>query len=422
MNISKKILIISYYWPPAGGSGVQRWMYFAKYLKELGYEPIVITVDEKKASYPVVDPSLLRETPRIRILKTSTWEPLRWYSFLTSGDSQKGIPQGEVKTLSLVEKVAAFIRGNYFIPDARKGWVRFALKEARKVLELEDVNHLITTGPPHSTHLAGIELKKQFKVNWWADFRDPWTDIFYNKFLYRTAKSISKDITLEKEVLKKADGILTTVAGKLLEQLRFKVPQQKFLVIPNGYDDELIKSQKAANKKKDFHIVYTGVLTENQDYKPLLKVINKCSKFHKIHFSLAGNINSNIIQKINAALPNVKVEYLGYIAHSSAIALMKSADLLLNFIFKGADNQMISGKLLEYIATEVPILSIGSPNSQAGQLLSKGSHSWMVEKNNKLEMEVILKNQIKVKAKNKFPKLSQWTRVSLTKKLIKGIF
>ena len=422
MNTSKKILIISYYWPPAGGSGVQRWMYFAKYLKELGYEPIVITVDEKKASYPVLDPSLLRETPRIRILKTSTWEPLRWYSFLTSGDSQKGIPQGEVKTLSLVEKVAAFIRGNYFIPDARKGWVRFALKEARKVLELEDVNHLITTGPPHSTHLAGIELKKQFKVNWWADFRDPWTDIFYNKFLYRTTKSISKDITLEKEVLKKADGIITTVAGKLLEQLRFKVPGQKFLVIPNGYDDELIKSQKAANKKKDFHIVYTGVLTENQDYKPLLEVINKCSKFHKIHFSLAGNINSNIIQKINAALPNVKVEYLGYIAHSSAIALMKSADLLLNFIFKGADNQMISGKLLEYIATEVPILSIGSPNSQAGQLLSKGSHSWMVEKNNKLEMEVILKNQIKVKAKNKFPKLSQWTRVSLTKKLIKGIF
>ena len=112
----------------------------------------------------------------------------------------------------------------------------------------------------------------------------------------------------------------------------------------------------------------------------------------------------------------------GYIAHPSAIALKKSADLLLNFIFKGADNQMISGKLLEYIATEVPILSIGSPNSQAGQLLLKGSHSWMVEKNNKLEMEVILKNQIKEKAKNKFPKLSKWTRVSLTKKLIEGIF
>ena len=422
MKISKKILIICYYWPPAGGSGVQRWMYFAKYLKELGYEPIVITVDEKKASYPVVDTSLLRETSRIRILKTSTWEPLRWYSLMTSGDAQKGIPQGEVKTLSLVEKFAAFIRGNYFIPDARKGWVPFALKEARKVLELEDVNQLITTGPPHSTHLVGIELKKQFKFNWWADFRDPWTDIFYNKFLYRTTKSISKDITLEKGVLKKADGIITTVAGKLLEQLKLKAPEQNFLVIPNGYDDELINSQNAANKKKDFHIVYTGVLTENQDYKSLLKVINKCSKIHKIHFSLAGNINSKIIQKINASLPNVKVEYLGYIEHSSAIALMKSADLLLNFIFKGADNQMISGKLLEYIATEVPILSIGNPNSQAGQLLSKGSHSWMVEKNNKLEMEVILKNQIKVKAKNKFPKLSQWTRVSLTKKLIKGIF
>ena len=110
-------------------------MYFAKYLKQLGYEPIIITVDETKASYPVIDSSLIKETNDIRVIKTSTREPLRWYSILISGDTKKGIPQGEVKTRNLFEKLLAFIRGNYFIPDARKGWIPFAVKEAKKILK-----------------------------------------------------------------------------------------------------------------------------------------------------------------------------------------------------------------------------------------------------------------------------------------------
>ncbi len=423
MNLAqKKILIFSYYWPPAGGSGVQRWMYFAKYLKQLGYEPIIITVDEKKASYPVIDSSLIKETNDIRVIKTSTREPLRWYSILISGDRKKGIPQGEVKKRNLFEKLLAFIRGNYFIPDARKGWIPFAVKEAKKILKAERIEKLITTGPPHSTHLVGLKLKKQFDLNWWADFRDPWTDIFYNTSFFRSAKTISKDQALEKEVLQKADGVITTLAGKFHEQLKGKAPKQNFSVIPNGYDSELMKNIKVKAKKVDFHIVYTGLLTQNQDYEMLLKVIDKCSKTLKIHFSLAGNIHIDIIKKITDVLPNAIVEYLGYITHYNAIALMKSADLLLNFVFKGAEHQMISGKLLEYIATEVPILSIGNPKSEAGLFLNKGSHSWMVDKDNKSKMELILKTLFDKKVKNKFPKLSQWSRLSLTKKLSKIIF
>ena len=421
-SAQKKILIFSYYWPPAGGSGVQRWMYFAKYLKQLGYEPIIITVDETKASYPVIDSSLIKETNDIRVIKTSTREPLRWYSILISGDTKKGIPQGEVKTSNLFEKLLAFIRGNYFIPDARKGWIPFAVKEAKKILKAERIEKLITTGPPHSTHLVGLKLKKQFDLYWWADFRDPWTDIFYNTSFFRSAKTISKDQALEKEVLQKADGVITTLAGKFHQQLKDKAPKQNFSVIPNGYDSELMKNIKVKAKKVDFHIVYTGLLTQNQDYEMLLKVIDKYSKTLKIHFSLAGNIHIDIIKKITDELPNAIVEYLGYITHYNAIALMKSADLLLNFVFKGAEHQMISGKLLEYIATEVPILSIGNPKSEAGLFLNKGSHSWMVEKDNKSKMELILKTLFDKKVKNKFPKLSQWSRLSLTKKLSKIVF
>ena len=421
-SAQKKILIFSYYWPPAGGSGVQRWMYFAKYLKQLGYEPVIITVDETKASYPVIDSSLIKETNEIRVIKTSTREPLRWYSILISGDRKKGIPQGEVKKRNLFEKLLAFIRGNYFIPDARKGWIPFAVKEAKKILKAERIENLITTGPPHSTHLVGLKLKKQFDLKWWADFRDPWTDIFYNTSFFRSAKTISKDQALEKEVLQKADGVITTLAGKFHQQLKDKAPKQNFSVIPNGYDSELMKNIKVKAKKGDFHIVYTGLLTQNQDYEMLLKVIDKCSKTLNIHFSLAGNIHIDIIKKITDVLPNAIVEYLGYITHHNAIALMKSADLLLNFVFKGAEHQMISGKLLEYIATEVPILSIGNPKSEAGLFLNKGSHSWMVEKDNKSKMELILKTLFDKKVKNKFPKLSQWSRLSLTKKLSKIVF
>ena len=143
MGIQKKILILSYYWPPSGGSGVQRWMYFAKYLKRFGWEPIVITVDEKQASYPVIDLSLLEEVNNIRVIKTSTREPLRLYSWLSSGSTQEGIPQGEVDTKSILGKLAAYVRGNFFIPDARKGWVPFAVKAAQKILIEEKITHLI---------------------------------------------------------------------------------------------------------------------------------------------------------------------------------------------------------------------------------------------------------------------------------------
>ena len=217
---TQKILIISYYWPPAGGSGVQRWMYFAKYLKQLGWDPIVITVDEGKASYAVWDKSLLEEVEDIHIIKTTTREPLRWYSLLTTGSSQKGIPQGEVKRKSALGKFAAFVRGNFFIPDARKGWIPFAIKAAQKVLKEETISYLVTTGPPHSTHLAGLQLKEQFDVKWWVDFRDPWTDIFYNKQMRRTHKSQAKDAALEKRILQNAKGVITTTAGELHQRLQ----------------------------------------------------------------------------------------------------------------------------------------------------------------------------------------------------------
>ncbi len=388
----------------------------------MGWIPYVVTVDERHASYPVLDPSLEAATLGIQVYKTKTREPLKSYSFLTTGSSKKGIPQGEIRKRGWLAKVAAFIRGNFYIPDARKGWNSYAAVEAIQIIKKEKIATIITTGPPHSTHLIGMMFKAGLKVNWLADFRDPWTDVFYNKQLYRTPWAQSTDRKLEKQVLEGADAIITTVGGELHTQLREKAPRQKFYALPNGYDAELM-AETPRTTRPFFHIVYTGLLTQNQDFMAAVEGIQKLRDGQpqlEIQFSLAGQIPQDILQQIKNTLPKVKVESLGYLTHKEAVTLMKSADLLLNFIFKGAATQMISGKLLEYMATGVPILSLGDPYSDAGQLLAKASHAKMlhaedsVEINNFIAEMAIQKGQLK----NVFPQLRDWSREAITTDLI----
>ena len=422
-GFKSKILIITYYWPPSGGSGVQRWMYFAKYLKKLGYLPFVITVDESRASYPVLDHSLNEEIKDLRVIKTRTFEPLKWYSRIITGDQKIGIPQGEVKTNNLFMKLAAYIRGNFFVPDARKGWINFAYRAAFNLIKEEKIKKIITTGPPHSTHLVGLRLKKYYDFNWWVDLRDPWTDIFYNTSLYRSKKAISKDEKLEKQVIQNANGVITTAGGVLINKLKLKAPNQKFITLPNGYDSRLMKITKSLPKKNGFHIVYTGLLTENQNYTVLLEVLKKLSNYYRICFTIAGNINLNIINEIRSKIPKADFEYLGYLPHSKAVALMKSADLLCNFIFNEAENQMISGKLLEYLATEIPVLCIGSPDTDTSKFLLEATNVCIAKDHEKNIIEDYIKNLLdfEEKPKNKSPNIENWSREEITKRLIKEV-
>ena len=423
MTTNKKVIILSYYWPPSGGSGVQRWMYFAKYLKQFGWEPIVISVDEQQAAYPVMDPSLLEEAEGIRVIKTATREPLRFYSLLTSGNTKSGIPQGEVKRKSFLGKAAAYIRGNYFIPDARKGWVPYAVNAAKKVIREENITCLITTGPPHSTHLAGLQLKEQFNLNWWVDFRDPWVDIFYNTSFYRTEKAKQKDSSFEREVLHSANGVILTVGGELQAQLKRKAPDQQFVVLPNGFDAELMEAIPLAQPKDVFHVVYTGLLTHNQNYTSVFKALAELSTTESVLLSLAGNISQEIIDEIKGCAPQVEVVYHGYLSHKEAVGLMRKAHLLLNFIFKGASSQMISGKLLEYLATGIPVLSVGDPRSVAGEFISQGSAAVMLDAKDTKEISAFISKLAFEKGRviNRFPALEQWSREGLTQQLIETL-
>jgi glycosyltransferase involved in cell wall biosynthesis len=196
--------------------------------------------------------------------------------------------------------------------------------------------------------------------------------------------------------------------------LTIKAPNQKFHILPNGYDQDLILSVPKTSIKP-FHIVYTGLLTDNQDYIPVIKVLNEMADHPHIRLSLAGNINDHILENIRQTAPKIEIDFKGYLPHKEAIALMKSGDLLLNFIFKGADLDMISGKLLEYLATEVPVLSIGDPQSEAGKLLSLASFAQMIDAEDIEAIKAFIEKAFhqRSKAQNQMADIKKWSRENI---------
>jgi glycosyltransferase involved in cell wall biosynthesis len=404
----KKILVITYYWPPSGGSGVQRWMYFCKYLSEFGYEPIVLTVNEKKASYKFRDEQFSEFVKDIRAYRTTTFEPLKLYSLLTTRSTTSGMPHGNVNQnkKGIFFKVSNYIRGNFFIPDARIGWNRHAYRKGKVILQNEDIHAVITTGPPHSTHLIGRRLKRNFNTKWIADFRDPWSEIYYNKDLMRSKNTVRKDLSLESSVLNEADLILT-VGQKMKELLWDKVDKLngKFHHIYNGFDS--IKMELTKREEQDFfEITFIGSLSDNQPYKSIIDTIQGFMESRKsdgknVKLCLAGNIQKQIVKEFRDELTNVEIDFYGYIDHNRSLELMKRSQLLINCLVEMENSQiLISGKQMEYIATGNPILSIGNKQGEAANLLSNIVNAKACEKGEITEMINFVRSIYKYWAKN----------------------
>jgi len=359
----KKILIITYYWPPSGGAGVQRWLKFTKYLPEFGYTPVVLTVDENQASYAQLDASLLQEiSPDLKVYKTDTFEPYNIYRKLSN---KKEIPYGgfsNQKKLTLFEKISRLIRGNIFLPDPRRGWNRYALKKAMELIRSEKFDVMVTSGPPHSTHLIGKRIHEVTGIRWVADFRDPWTDIYYYKELYHTGFASRIDRSMEKSVLINADKIITVSqeVGKLL--LR-KIPGSsgKIAVIPNGYDETDFENTTIL-QNDCFTIVYTGTISIGYRIDNFIEAVSTLPDQVKnsIKIRFVGNVPDEIINQFHQKNLALMVEVLGYVPHEQAVSQMLSASLLLLAIPDAPDNKgIVTGKFFEYLAAKRPILAIG---------------------------------------------------------------
>jgi len=356
-----KILIITYYWPPAGGGGVQRWLYFSKYLKDKGIVVSVLTVNENDASYPLIDPNLIDFAKDIETFKTKSIDPLKLYSKLTSGNSKDNIPYGGFDAKkSIFKYLASWIRGNLFIPDARIGWNKYAIKKAHKILK-KGYTHIITTGPPQSSHLIGLKLKKTYpNLIWFADLRDPWSELYINETLPQSNWARRKNLKLEKQCLDAADKIITI--GNELKSLLTKKSKTPIEVIYNGFEEAIFTGKNYIGTNK-FTLLHVGLLGEKQDCTALAEALKQLvNKYPHQQFQLLmiGKI-VDINEKLFQSIPSFSYENLGYLSQEEAITYMFNADLLLNVTPQTAhESIMVSTKTMEYLRTRRPTLVLSN--------------------------------------------------------------
>lgn len=426
----KKILIITYYWPPAGGPGVQRWLKFTKYLPEFGYDTYVYVPENP--SYPILDETLAKDiNPKVKIVKNKIWEPYQLAEKLNpKNKAYKGGHFEKKENQSFMSMLSVFVRGNFFIPDARKFWVNPSAEYLKDFLQKENIDTIVTSGPPHSLHLIGLKLKKQLpNLKWLADFRDPWTQISYHKELKLTSWAAKKHEDLEREVMQKADVVLATsyADGENFKKIGAKHVE----VITNGFEEVKKQTDKDQNH---FHLTYSGGLEMLRNpvalWKALAEISNENQSFRedfKLNFygSLADDVKQTII---NQGLQHNLIVH-GYVSHQESLNAINSANILILTNFDNvASKGIIPGKLFEYMATGNPILAIGPAEADVEKILQKTKAGDYFSHQQVEEMKFFILSIYKQWLKNPTQKfetneeeVQQFNRENLTKKLVEVV-
>lgn len=422
----RKVLIITYYWPPSGGAGVQRWLKFVKYLPSLGWKPIIYTPENPES--PSEDESLVKDIPKeAEVLKTKIWEPYEWYKTFIGSDKKQKINAGfltEKEKPKLTEKIAVWVRGNFFIPDARVFWVKPSIKYLSAYLEKNKVDLIISTGPPHSMHLIAMELNKQFNIPWVADFRDPWTNIDFYKDLQLTTWADKKHHHLEKEVLIKANRIITvgnTIAAEFEE-----ISNRKIDVITNGFDsDDIFEGNLEKDKK--FSIAHIGSLNKDRNPAILWEVLGElCTDTafkNDLEIKLVGKIDISCTKSLEDNKLTENVHKIPYLPHNEVIKEQQKSQILLLLINKTPNAKgILTGKMFEYMAAQRPILCLGIEDGDAAKILVETQSGVVVDFDNKIKLkETILdyytkykNNELNINSED----INQYSRKNLTQKLV----
>lgn len=379
----KKVLIITYYWPPSGGAGVQRWLKFVKYLREFGWEPIVYTADNPE--YPIIDASFEKDIPKgITILKQPIWEPYQLYKKLIGQKKEERVVSGflqEKGRKSWAQNLSLWLRGNVFIPDARRFWIKPSVKFLNNWLENNKVDAIVSTGPPHSMHLIAEGVHRKTNLPWLADFRDPWTNIDFADDLNMTSYAKKKNERLEKLVVNSASII--TVVSEIMQQEFQALTKKRVEVVTNGFDpdDFAIENSLLINDGK-FSIVHTGSLNNRRNQPALWQAISELRSENQEFenncvIRLIGKNDVSIKESLQQFNLLQCTEFVDYLPHNEIIAQQKSASVLLLSInnYGEAENGFftpkatLTGKLFEYLAASKPILMIGPSDGQAADVV-----------------------------------------------------
>lgn len=390
---NKKVLIITYYWPPSGGAGVQRWLKLSNYLVKLGHEVHVIYPDEKYASYMVLDETLTQEIDsRIFLHPTKSFEPLKWYARLFG---KKNIPSAgfaNINKKSIIQQLIIFLRTHLFIPDPRKYWGIYAYSAAKKVIKQHQIKNLITSSPPHSVQLIGKRLKKKFSIHWIIDFRDLWTDVYYYELLNHSKFSNYFDRRHERKVIENADHIVTasSVYIPFLNDKSKNTNLDKFTTIPNGYD--AIDFEKYQLIENDiFTLTYTGTISDQYNITPFLDALSQ--------FKADNPNNPFCLQFVGSVYPNLKKEltqrnligntkFSPYVPHSESIEFLEKASALLVFgpLNRHGKEGGIPAKVYEYLAARKPIIYVGKKDGFVAEIIHQTA-SGLAHDNNIVDIQ-----------------------------------
>ncbi|MFL1012908.1 glycosyltransferase family 4 protein [Flavisericum labens] len=423
--MSKKILIITYYWPPAGGPGVQRWLKFVRYLPQFDVQPVVFIPENP--SYPFVDESLKSEvSDDLIVIKHPISEPYK-FADIFSKKSSKTISKGiisEAKKQSLVEKLLLFVRGNFFIPDARVGWVKPSVVYLSNYIQKEGIETVVTTGPPHSLHLIGLQLKEKFDVKWLADFRDPWTTIGYHKELKLTKSSQKKHKLLERKVLNTADHIVVT--SHVTKKEFRKITDKSIEVITNGYDDEPSVDFKMDKK---FSLSHIGSFLSKRNpgnlWKVLAELIVEQEGFSKdFQLNLIGSVSEDVLKSIEKYRLSDYVNNVGYVSHKDSVVFQKKSQLLLLVEIDSKETKcIIPGKLFEYMVSNRPIIALGPEGSDIEKIINETNTGQYFKYNNYDSLKRIILEHYSAYKKNSLQShpigLQKYHRKKLTESLSK---
>ena len=421
---SKKLLIITYYWPPAGGPGVQRWLKFVKYLPDFGIQPVVYIPENP--TYPIVDENLLQEvSDKAIILKQKIFEPYQLASFLSKNKTKKmnsGIIPNQKKQ-SFLDKVFLWIRGNLFIPDARFFWVKPSVSYLEKYIVENNIDTIVTSGPPHSLHLIGLELKHKLDVKWFADFRDPWTTIGYHKSLRLSETAAQKHKELESQVLNTADTIIVT--SKTTKSEFETLTRKPIAVITNGFDEEKVEKQPLDSK---FSLAHIGSFLSARNpqflWESLVELIAEIPDFKShLEIKLIGAVSQEVLDSITTFGLNNYLNNLGYVSHEEAIAHQRRSQVLLLIEIDSEETKsIIPGKLFEYMVSNRPIIAIGPNGSDFAQIITETNTGVFFNYSEKVKLKKLIldfyNQYLEGKLESHGVGLKQYSRKNLTEQLV----
>ncbi len=425
---TKRVLIITYYWPPSGGAGVQRWLKFAKYLPEFGWQPVVYTPSNPE--YPSIDESLLKDVPEsCEVIRQPITEPYDLYRKVVGLKSGEKIQTGFLTESEKPKKGEAFarwVRGNFFIPDARMLWVKPSVKFLVKYLKDHPVDLIVSTGPPHSMHLIARKLKARTGLRWIADFRDPWTNIDFYEELRLTPMADRKHRRLERQVLEESDAVLV-IGTTMKTEFAQSVSAAKIHVVPNGFDAEDSENESVLPDAA-FTIAHIGSFSPARNphtlWKALAELKREGHSAGTMRIKTVGKVDVSVRRSIDEAGLTENFIHIPYLPHDQVIREQKKSSALLLVVNNTKNAKgILTGKVFEYLASKRPIVAIGPRDGDLAALLheTKGGPVFDYADVDKLKKHLIRLYEAHPIA-DETRDLTRYTRRAITKDLVRTLF